>query len=140
MSGLNFTTRVTSRGCKNTFIHKFVKQACKLFIGLTPELSGLPGVHVVNGPSREDDVIEGLLEGSHGEVHGPDGEQWQGVDAHHDDHKHDVEKNLENEVFYTFQFRQNFKSEESFFSQSVPIKLSSPQAEQLSIYFFQENQ
>ena len=94
----------------------------------------------MNGPSREDDVIEGLLEGSHGEVHGPDGEQGQGVDAHHDDHKHDVEKNLENEVFFT---HFNFGKTSSFKNlsfQSVPIKLASPQAEQLSINFFLENQ
>ena len=56
---------------------------------------GVVGVHDVDGLSREYDVVEGLLEGSHRQVHGTDGEEGQGVDADHDRDEDDVQDHLE---------------------------------------------
>jgi len=55
----------------------------------------IEGVHVVDGASRENDIIERLLEGAHSEVHGTNSEQRKGVDAHHDHEEEDVEKDLD---------------------------------------------
>ena len=54
----------------------------------------IPRVHVVDGPAREDDVVEGFLEGAHRQVHRSDREQRQRVNADHDDHEQNVEDNL----------------------------------------------
>lgn len=56
---------------------------------------GIEGVHVVDGASGENDIIERLLEGSHGEVHGADCEERKGVDAHHDHEEENVEEDLD---------------------------------------------
>ncbi len=49
----------------------------------------------MDGPSGEDDIVEGLLERAHGQVHWPDGKQRQRVDPDHDDHEHDVQHHLQ---------------------------------------------
>ena len=55
---------------------------------------GIVGVHVVDGPPGEDDVVEGLLEGPGRQVHGTDGEKGEGVDADHDGDENQIEYHL----------------------------------------------
>ena len=57
---------------------------------------GIPRVHVVDGPTTHDDVIEGLLESTQGQVHRPDGKQRQRVNPNHDHNEEKVEQNLKN--------------------------------------------
>jgi hypothetical protein len=70
----------------------------------------VPGVHVVDGPAREDDVVEGFLEGAHRQVHRPDGEQRQRVDADHDDDEQDVKDDLKTETYCSKIFFKLYKT------------------------------
>jgi len=50
-------------------------------------------VHVVDCTTGQNNVVEGLLEGAHGEVHGTHREQRKCVNANHDNEKENVKKN-----------------------------------------------
>lgn len=55
----------------------------------------IPRVHVVNGSSRQNDIIKSFLEGPSCQVHGPDCEQRQRVDPDHDNDEQPVQNDLD---------------------------------------------
>ena len=51
----------------------------------------VPSVHIVDSSSGQDHIVKSFLECSRRQVHGSNSEQWQGVDAYHNDDKESVE-------------------------------------------------
>jgi hypothetical protein len=52
-------------------------------------------VHVADGSSGHDDVVEGFLERAHGEVHGADGKQRERVYLDHDRQEQHVQHHFD---------------------------------------------
>lgn len=55
---------------------------------------GVQSVHIIDCPSRHDNVVESFLEVSHGVVHGSERKQRKGVNPYHNGDEADVQKNL----------------------------------------------
>lgn len=55
----------------------------------------IQGVHVADGSARHDGICHSFFELSHGQVHGPDGKEWEGVHLDHDGHEGHVQQNLD---------------------------------------------